>query len=165
MSKKRYNYSESGLPNIFIDNVSYVENDRGEIIYKLGTIKVINALIAFSLLVKPFGLSGKEVKFLRKFMRLTQDGLGNLLSKSRITVNRWEQNTLALDRNAEIVLRLAAFETVKSAQLLDLSVFQPLSIDEMSNLPDFTEETPYEIQFKFDDEGKEVVLESTKLRA
>jgi len=122
MSKKRYQYSESGLPNVFIDNVPSIENDRGETVYKLGNVKVINALIAFSLIVKPFGLSGQEVTFLRKFMRYTQDSLGDLVNKSRVTVNRWEKNLLALDRNAEIVLRLAAFECLVSAELLDLDL-------------------------------------------
>jgi len=144
--KNFYQYTESGLSNVYITAGKVLTNDVGEKVYEVGNVKVWNALIAFSLITKPFPLSNLEIRYLRKYMRMTQSKLATLLSKTRVTASRWENGTLEMDKNAEIVLRLSALELVRTSQLIDMAVSTSISISDFMPEPQLPPDTPYIIE-------------------
>lgn len=50
-------------------------------------------------------LDGAEVRYLRKFLGLTQEGLAGKLSVERITVGRWERGETRIEGPAGLALR------------------------------------------------------------
>jgi len=148
--KDFYQYAESGLSNVYITAGKVLTNDVGEKVYEVGNVKVWNTLVAFSLITKPFPLSSPEIRYLRKYMRMTQSGLATLLSKTRVTASRWENGTLEMDKNAELVLRLTALELVKSSQLIDMAVSTSMSISDFIPESQLSPDTPYVIEISCD---------------
>jgi DNA-binding transcriptional regulator YiaG len=62
----------------------------------------MNALQEFAfkgLLRKPSPLSGKEIRFMRKFLQLSSTEFGKKLGVSHATVIKWEKGTMVLTLN------------------------------------------------------------------
>ena len=50
-------------------------------------------------------MTPKELRKLRQHAKLTQEQLGALIGKDRMTVNRWENGKIKIDQLAEIAIR------------------------------------------------------------
>jgi transcriptional regulator with XRE-family HTH domain len=108
-----YRYTESGLDNVFVEGVSFVTDDAVEGVIVVPNIAGLHAAIAEGIVVKPSSLTGKELRFLRTEMGLTQAGLAALIHREPLAVSRWERGEVAeIDANAEIVIRLHAIEAL-----------------------------------------------------
>jgi len=64
-------------------------------------------------------MSGKELRFLRTEMGMTQAELGQLLHRDAQTIARWEKGEIPIDGNADTVVRKLAAEKLDIA--LDVS--------------------------------------------
>lgn len=86
-----YHYRESGLPNV------YLTNGYREVVTAYGRsvaiedVEVLHAAIATTLVIERQHLTGREVRFIRKFLNLTQAQLANLLGVEEQSVRRWEK--------------------------------------------------------------------------
>ncbi len=83
----------------------------------------MNALQEFvfkGLLRKPSSLSGKEVKFLRKFLQLSSTELGKKLGVSHATVIKWEKEETKISPLQESYIRMFLFEQLQNTQLINL---------------------------------------------
>lgn len=89
--KKPYKYMGCGLDNIYLlsgyDLVAD-EDDSGVVIHNLDAL---HQAIAEHLVKEEKVLSGKEIRFLRTYMDLSQSGLGKLLGCDSQTVARYEK--------------------------------------------------------------------------
>lgn len=121
---KSYRYTECGLDNVIIDEVSVVVDDNGHKVYCIPNVKSLHRSIAHALIIQESGLSGKEVRFLRTEMGLTQEQLAAVIKVSRATVNRWESGRGSIDPNAEFLIRMLAAEK--------LGIDLKLSVEEMA---------------------------------
>ena len=111
MPKHRtYRYTECGLDDVVIEGLEVATDDSGEEVYCIPNLPSLHRAIASSIINRKSGLSGKEFRFLRTEMGLSQTELAEVLSVSRPTVNRWEQSKTDIDRNAQVVVRLLAAE-------------------------------------------------------
>lgn len=81
--------SEFGLP-VVIKNVPIVEIE-GEEVLDIDYAKLGESLFA-SLLLKPFPLTGAEVRFMRLFMELTLEKLAAALHVTHPTILSWEKS-------------------------------------------------------------------------
>lgn len=81
--------SELGLP-VVIKNVPIIEVD-GEEILDIDYSKISEALFA-NLLLKPYPLTGAEIRFMRLFMELTLEKFATALHVTHPTVLSWEKN-------------------------------------------------------------------------
>ena len=110
MEAKIYRYSECGLDHVFIEGLEVVVDDAGEKVCSIPNLPSLHRAIAKSIVMQKSGLSGKELRFLRTEMGLSQAELGEVFRVTRVTVNRWEQNKGEIDSNAQVVIRLLAAE-------------------------------------------------------
>jgi transcriptional regulator with XRE-family HTH domain len=124
MNKNIYYYTESGLDNVTIFGVNPVVDDSGEETVSIANLPGLHRTISFALIKLPRGLNGKELRFIRTEMGLTQAELALLVHKDGQTVGRWERNEHPIGETEEMIIRLAAAEKLK----LDIS----LSIDELA---------------------------------
>ena len=124
MAAKIYRYSECGLDRVFIEGLEVVVDDAGEEVYSIPNLSSLHRAIAKSIVMQKSGLSGKELRFLRTEMGLTQAELAEVFRVTRVTVNRWEQDKVEIDSNAQVVIRLLAAER--------LGITLEVSIEEMA---------------------------------
>lgn len=105
MHDERYHYTECGLDDVFLMNgFEWNASLRGRTI----AIKDIDALhqaIGGHLSRYKKVLSGKELRFLRQEMLLSQATLAHLLDVSEQTVHRWEAEKTSCPRAAEALIR------------------------------------------------------------
>jgi len=107
---KRYHYTECGLDNVILEGVIFVEDADGEETVYIPRVNQLHKTIAKGIINRPAGMSGKELRFLRTEMGMTQAELAELLHRDVQSIARWEKGEVEIDGNAETVVRLLAGE-------------------------------------------------------
>jgi putative transcriptional regulator len=104
--KGDYPYTESGLKNVVLRGVTLHKCRKcGELLPEIPHIKKLHATIALQLLYKEGPLTGEEIRFLRKEMRLKANELAALLGVHKVTVSRWENNDEKIGASSDRLLR------------------------------------------------------------
>lgn len=126
---KSYHYRESGLPNIYLQNIASYRCDCGEKLVQIPAIDRLHDAIAFNVLKKPSLLTGAEFRFLRKWVGLTANQLAALLGvKTRISVSRWENGKAPLTASTDHAMRLLVMRLKEEA--LHQRMFTEIEIQE-----------------------------------
>ena len=109
-----YRYTESGLDNVIIHGVSFIKDDAGEQVVTIHNIAGLHRAIATAIVMKPVIMSGKELRFLRTEMGMTQAELAAIVHREPLAISRWERGEVEqIDTNAETVIRLHAKEMLE----------------------------------------------------
>ena len=116
---KEYRADELGLP-ILIKGVPIIEIDGHEVVDIDYTI--ISKFLFAALIIKPFSLTGAEVRFMRLFMGLTLESLAMSLHVTHPTVLSWERcgnEPTKMTDSTEAMLRIfAAQQGAKDNELI-----------------------------------------------
>lgn len=115
-----YHYTECGLDNVFIEGMEVLQDHAGEETLEIPAIGMLHSVIAESIVMLPSKMSGKELRFLRTEMGLTQEKLADVLKVSLLTVSRWEREESPIKDTAEMLIRLMAVEHLKLHVELDV---------------------------------------------
>lgn len=105
-----YRYTECGLDNVIIEGMEVVIDDAGEETYTIPYINELHRIIAHAIIVHEHGISGKELRFLRTEMGITQEEMATLLHAGRVSVSRWERGESPMDSQTEFMIRVLAAE-------------------------------------------------------
>lgn len=102
-----YHYTEGGLDNVYLlGGVVYVDAPQGRQIV-IEDIDGLHRVIGNYLVDRKRDLSGKELRFLRHEMLMSQATLARLLNVTEQTVHRWEAGkTGQVPKPAEALVRL-----------------------------------------------------------
>lgn len=101
-----FRYLACGLDNVFLTS-GYVRKERGgQWVTAVEDADGLYRAIAKHLVLRRKELRGKEVRFLRKHLGLTQAELGELLGVTDQTIARYEKEETAFEGAANILLRL-----------------------------------------------------------
>jgi transcriptional regulator with XRE-family HTH domain len=65
-------------------------------------------VIALGIVRRKTSISGKELRFLRTEMGMTQAALAQVVHREPLTISRWERGEDAIDSNAETLIRVCA---------------------------------------------------------
>lgn len=103
--KEPYHYTQCGLDDVYLMSGYEVEHEDGEEWFSVKHMDELHRAIGRALAAEKKELSGKEVRFLRKEMDLTQAELGRLVGLSDQAVARWEKGQTEMPRPAEYLLR------------------------------------------------------------
>ncbi|MBP8813524.1 MAG: helix-turn-helix domain-containing protein [Laribacter sp.] len=86
-----YNYTLCGLDNVWLENgYSFHQTPYGEGV-KIEDADRLDFSIGLALVEKPSPLTGKEFKFLRQQLGMSQRDLGRFIGVEDQTVARWEK--------------------------------------------------------------------------
>ncbi len=87
-----YHYRESGLPNIYLVNgYRTLETEYGQAV-SIEDVEGLHASICQTLVEeKPSPLTGAEVRFIRKYLDLTQETLADFIGVQAQSVRNWER--------------------------------------------------------------------------
>lgn len=86
----RHEYTESGLRNVYLENITIYNCSCGLTIPSIFRVGRLNDLIAEKLLLKPALLNGNEITFLRKNLRLSSKSFSKMLGIDNTTFSKWE---------------------------------------------------------------------------
>ena len=116
---KLYHYKTSGLPNIWLKGgVVHGDSPYGPTT-AIEDLDELHRVISYGLVRQPRPLTGREARFLRIELDLSQKRLGILLNTGEQTVARWEKgrtgNVRALDR----ALRMLWLAWVKDRKIAE----------------------------------------------
>jgi DNA-binding transcriptional regulator YiaG len=103
---KEYLYSECGLDNVIVAGVSFVNDDAGEEIVRIPNVNELHRAIALGIVTRKVMMNGREMRFLRSEMGMTQAELAVMIHREPLTISRWERGETEIDANAETLLRL-----------------------------------------------------------
>jgi putative transcriptional regulator len=111
---KYHQYTECGLDDVYLVNgFTVVESPRGSAI-QIENVEGLHRIIGLILVNEKKALSGKEVRFLRHELSLTQQSLGAILGVDAQTIARWEKGeTDRVTPAADRLLRLIYLEKVE----------------------------------------------------
>ncbi len=115
--KETFIYKGLGFPIELIDTP--MKKVFGEWIIDID----MNALQKFvfeGLIRKPFPLTGKEMKFMRKFLEISTTELGKNLGVSHATIVKWEKEQAKVGPMQEAYLRMFFLDLFKDRKLLNL---------------------------------------------
>lgn len=120
-----YHYTESGLDNVMVFGMVPCLDDDGDQVVTIPNIAGLHRAISKQIVKHAAGISGKELRFLRTEMGMTQAELAKVVHHDAQSVARWEKGECPIAPNAEALIRLLAI------QRLALDV-QPEPIEELS---------------------------------
>jgi putative transcriptional regulator len=104
-TNKSYHYQGCGLDNIYLlSGYEIVKDDDGEGVV-IRNMDGLHRAIAFELVTEQKVLSGKEVRYLRTFMDLSQSGLGKLLGIDSQMIARYEKEQSEMPSPTDRLLR------------------------------------------------------------
>jgi DNA-binding transcriptional regulator YiaG len=135
-----YHYRECGLDNVVIKGMSPCMDDNKCAVVSIPNITGLHRSIAAAIVGHDAGISGKELRFLRTEMGMTQAELAKVVHHDTQSVGRWEREEHPMEPAAEALIRLLAIEQlnleVKPATILEVSKRciptagpQPITID------------------------------------
>lgn len=113
-----YHYTECGLDNVMIEGLNVVNDHAGEDTVVIPAIGLLHQVIAEGIVSLPTKMSGRELRFLRTEMGMTQAQLAEVLKVTLLTISRWEREENPIQDAAEMLVRLMAIERLE----LDLTM-------------------------------------------
>ena len=112
MKNGEYHYTESGLDSVYlVSGFEIRENSDGETVI-IHDIDGLHEAVGRLLVSERKRLSGKEIRFLRTELLMSQSGLGALLHVNEQTVARWEKGKTKIPGMADATIRLLYIEKV-----------------------------------------------------
>jgi len=104
-----YNLKEVGLKSVVLQGIEIVKCPRCR--NEDPIIPNMNGLmraLALAVIEKPYRLAGEEVRFLRKYLRLTGDEFSRLIHVDKSTLSKWENNEDRVGDQSDRLIRLVA---------------------------------------------------------
>jgi len=107
-----YQYLESGLDDVYLANgVDFHDGADGPVI-SISNIEGLHRAIACDLVEKEQRLTGKQFRFLRTELSLSQASLAHILGVKELTVGRWEKGETEIPLATDAVLRKMYSDTI-----------------------------------------------------
>jgi DNA-binding transcriptional regulator YiaG len=88
---EKYHYTQSGLDNVWLVNGFAIQDSPYGRGVAIENVEGLHAAIADALVRKPGQLTGKEFRYLRKQLDLSQARIGELMGKGAQAVAKWEK--------------------------------------------------------------------------
>jgi len=121
-----YRYTESGLDYIYLaDGFRYFDGERGREV-AIEDSGGLHRAIGKMLVTHKKNLSGREIRFLRHEMLMSQVTLAKLLEVSEQAINRWENGKTGVPKPAESLIRLLYREHIKDGPEEDSAIRKSL---------------------------------------
>lgn len=107
--RENHRYAESGLDNVFLENVEIHSCSCGERIVSIPRLAQLHEVVAFVLAKQIARLSGQQIRFLRKYLGWSGVQFSEVMGVDPTTVSRWENGSASMGTGTERALRLAVF--------------------------------------------------------
>jgi putative zinc finger/helix-turn-helix YgiT family protein len=103
--RKDYHFVESGLDNVILREIEVDVCPECGDSPRIQRIEDVLLTIAAGLIAKPYELTGKEVRFLRKTLEVSVEDFARKLGVDRSHLSRLENGALAISRQTDRLVR------------------------------------------------------------
>lgn len=141
-----YAYKACGLDGIYLLNGYEVEEHDGVKHIFVEHEEELHREIARHVICTRKSLSGKEIRFLRNTLDLTQKQLALKLGNNSQSVARWEKGEIEIPADAEKLLRIFVFATIATPEERD--ALRELIVQRLAELDDMDEREPQSAAFE-----------------
>lgn len=107
-----YHYTECGLDNVWLENGYTIHRTPYGKGVSIDDADGLQEVLVSEVLKKKGRMTGKELRFLRSHLALSQDSLGKLLSASEQSVSLWER-TGKVPATTDALVRMLSVERLK----------------------------------------------------
>ena len=104
-----YRFTESGLPSVVLQGVKLIRCGKCKNVDPI--IPRVNHLmraLALAVVSKPYRLRGEDVRFLRKYLRMTNDEFARLIHVDKTNLSKWENNHDKIGPQSDRLIRVMA---------------------------------------------------------
>lgn len=108
-----YRHTDSGLKNVLIEGANPLRGDSAGRSVMIPNIDGLRKAIAHAIVARRSSMSGKEMRFLRSELRMTQSELAFVLHCDALAISRWERGEVALNVDTEAAIRLLAIRQLR----------------------------------------------------
>jgi DNA-binding transcriptional regulator YiaG len=115
--RETFIYEGLGFPIELIDTPMKKVFDEWIIDVDMNALQV---LIFKGLVHKPYPLTGKEIRFMRKFLELSTTEFGKKLGISHATIVKWEKEQAKISPMQESYIRMVLFECLQDNEITSL---------------------------------------------
>jgi len=144
MTEARHHYRESGLSNVYLINgFSYVETPHGRSVI-IEDVDGLHGAIGQFLTREKKSLSGKEFRFLRHELDLSQARLAALFGVDAQSVARWEKGRTRIPGAVERMIRAVYEEHIGGHRAVTEILSGLVELDDMAE---------HELSFEDTEEG------------
>lgn len=115
-----YQYNSCGLDNIYLKNgyqLSETEEGKGVSIHDMDTL---HRVIAKGIVDQPAPISGKEFRFLRIELDLSQKAIGDLMDKTDQMIAKWEKGDNSIPVLADKAIRDLYMDSIGESHIANL---------------------------------------------
>jgi DNA-binding transcriptional regulator YiaG len=105
-----FHFTASGLSNVWLLNGFTIEKTPYGNGVRIEDLDGLHKALAHAIVTAKAAFTGEELRFLRKYLQLSQAGLGRLLGLSDQSIARWEKGQGAIDPSAERLVRMVVRE-------------------------------------------------------
>ena len=107
--RKDYRFTESGLDNVILKDLEVLVCDQCKSeIPRLPRLNDLMRTLAAALIAKPYPLEGQDVRFLRKFLGLTNEAFAAILNVDKSHLSRVKNGATPVSAIADRLIRLIA---------------------------------------------------------
>ena len=104
-----YAMKESGLKNVVLHGIDLVRCEQcGNVDPIIPRLNDLMRTLALAVITKPYRLLGNEVRFLRKFLGMTQDELSRWIHVDKTTLSKWENDEDPVGEQSDLLIRALA---------------------------------------------------------
>ena len=104
-----YRFAESGLRNVILQGIELVRCEKcGNEDPIIPHVNELMRLLALAVIGKPYRLRGEDIRFLRKYLRMTGDEFSRLIHVDRTTLSKWETNDDRVGDQSDRLIRTVA---------------------------------------------------------
>ena len=112
--KETYTFTELGFPVQIID--CPMKKILGDWVIDIN-LNALQLWVFNELIHKKSPLTGKKMRFMRKFMHLTTEGFGKRMAVSHAAVVKWEKEQAKLSSVQEIYIRMVFSKLLKNMEI------------------------------------------------
>ncbi len=104
-----YELKDIGLKRVVLRGIEIVTCPKcGNQDPMIPNMNALMRTLALAVVKKPYRLTGEEVRFLRKYLRLTGEEFSRLIHVDKTTLSKWENNDDRLGDQSDRLIRLVA---------------------------------------------------------
>jgi DNA-binding transcriptional regulator YiaG len=114
-----YHYTQCGLDNVWLENGYSSKTTRYGKAVSVQDVEGLHKLLACKLVEKTSALTGKEFRFVRVQLRLTQEGLAKLMDVTEGAVSLWERKDVVPRANDQLIRLMTLGQLDGNARVRD----------------------------------------------
>lgn len=106
VARGSYAFTECGLKNVTLQGVEIIQCPHcGEEQVVIPHLDELMRTLAFAVISQPYRLQGEDVRFLRKYLKMTQAEFASYLDIDKTNLSKWENNQDKIGEQSDRLMR------------------------------------------------------------